>query len=135
MSVQHSQRDQKQEDKVCQVSIDPHLSEETENIILDMFHMLAKVYIGTRALNAQLQNKQMMLPNAKYLLGTVSECVFEPALVVIVLANFWKRELMLRCLSFSFSAAGPALNKEFSLSLSLDRCHKRPPFGFHNMPQ
>jgi len=62
MSVQHSQRDQKQEDKVCQVSIDPHLSEETENIILDMFHMLAKVYIGTRALNAQLQDKQMMLP-------------------------------------------------------------------------
>ena len=59
MSVQHSQRDQKQEDKVCQVSIDPHLSEETENIILDM---LAKVYIGTRALNAQLQDKQMMLP-------------------------------------------------------------------------
>ena len=103
MSVQHSHRDQKQEDKVCQVSIGPHLNEETEKIILDMFHTLANVYIGTRALNAQLQNKQMMLPNAKYLLGTVSECVFQPALVVIVLANFWKRELMLRCLSFSLS--------------------------------
>ena len=62
MSVQHSHRDQKQEDKVCQVGIGPHLNEETEKIILDMFHMLAKVYIGTRAPNAQLQDKQMMLP-------------------------------------------------------------------------
>jgi hypothetical protein len=66
MSVQHSHRDQKQEDKVSLARIEPHLNEKTEKIIFDMFHTLAKVYIGTRALNARLQDKQ-------YLLGTVSE--------------------------------------------------------------